>query len=63
MPICVAELGHRLDLFRDDYRYFVCKRAAIGEQLDKLRKQSCCRLKQLDFVADFGLGGLQNSLT
>jgi tRNA uridine 5-carboxymethylaminomethyl modification enzyme len=61
----LRELGHRLGLVSDeDYRYFVCKRAAIGEQLEKLQKAKLLPSAAApDFVADFGLGGLQNSLT
>ena len=61
----LRELGHRLGLVSDDdYRYFVCKRAAIGEQLEKLQKAKLLPSEAApDFVADFGLGGLQNSLT
>ena len=61
----LRELGHRLGLVSDDdYRYFVCKKAAIGEQLEKLQKAKLLPSEAApDFVADFGLGGLQNSLT
>ena len=61
----LREMGYRLGLVTDDdYQYFVSKRAAIGEQLEKLQKAKLLPSEAApDFLADFALGELQNSLT
>jgi len=61
----LREMGHGLGLVTDDdYQYFVTKRAAVGEQLEKLQQTKLLPSEAApDFVADFALADLQNSLT
>ena len=61
----LRELGYRLGLVpEEDYLRFVGKREAIGVQLEKLQKAKLLPSEAApDFVADFGLEGIQNSLT
>lgn len=61
----LRELGHRLGLVSaDDYQRFVEKRTALDEQLEKLQNAKLLPSEApQDFVADFALSGLQNSIT
>lgn len=61
----LRELGYSLGLVPlQDYERFVGKKAAIEAQLAKLKTDKLLpSATAADFVADFGLSGLQNSLT